>query len=461
MESKKTVSDVVYAPIQIPTNQMFLTRWHAWTNKKVLGLFRRDKERALDTVQNVRLRLLSKDFIGRWFFKHLKEDLVDLLQAEYMMGGRPLAQEAGLTPVSGNRGEHSSLYRISDILEWSNFDYKRYYYSIQNHTIDSDKVLQLLGYEPGRYSALQSMYRQGKLYPSEFTEHSCAGEHCDDCRKGRDSLKNRRVSLAHDWNSAESKNSARKLRWNDSQLRPYLRDWRSTNTVKHVPNYIMRPAGDVGIDAGLLKYAEIVIKRTVVNDFKSLSRSDDLSMLVMDGRKNPEYADSELLAWEGDEDTESNVKIVRDMAAHLEYRAFENSKDIAAILGSTDLTANERRVIEQVDFGEQSIREVANTLGLSAVRVNKIRQNAVEKMSNKDISLSEFLAEVRVVAERHGIQIEDVLDKSKFGPQVLARARLFGSLYDSGYSVGSLAQVSGRYEEEVTASINKSLFIRN
>lgn len=459
MESKKKVEASAYAPVQIPTNQMFLTRWYAWTNKKVLSYFKRDRERALDTVQNVRLRLLSKDFIGRWFFKHLKEDLVDLAQAEHIFGGIPISSVSDLTPVVGNRGDSDSLYRISDLLAWGKFDYKRYYYSIQNHTIDSDKVLDLLGYEPGRYSALQSMYRQGKLLPSEFTEHMCTGVGCEDCIKGRESLKNRRVSLADNWSSPESKNNARRLRWNDFQLRPFLRDWRNQNTIKNVPVYIMRPSGDIGIDAGLLKYAEIVIKRTVVNDFKSLSRSDDLSMLVLDGRKNPEYADSESLAWEGDEDHESNVKVIRDMNAHLEYKTFEISKDVSQLLRATSLTPNERRVIEQVDFGEQSIREVAQEMDLSAVRVNKIRQNAIEKMSNKDITLSEFLREVTAVADRYGIKIEDVLDRSKFGPQVLARAQLFGSLYDSGFSVGSLAEVSGRYESEVAAAINKSIYM--
>lgn len=459
MESKKKVDVSAYSPVQIPTNQMFLTRWYAWTNKKVLSHFKRDRERALDTVQNVRLRLLSKDFIGRWFFKHLKEDLVDLAQAEYIFGGASIKTVPELVPVVGNRGDSDSLYRISDLLNWSHFDYKRYYYSIQNHTIDSDKVLELLGYEPGRYSALQSMFRQGKLLPSELTEHSCTGPSCDDCIRGKETLRKRRVSLADNWTSPESRMNARKLRWNDAQLRPYLRDWRSQNTVKNVPNYIMRPLGDVGIDAGLLKYAEIVIKRTVVNDFKSLSRSDDLSLLVMDGRKNPEYSDSEALAWEGDEDHESNVKIIRDMNALQDYKSFETSRDVNKILGSAILTANERRVIEQVDFGEQSIREVAQEMDLSAVRVNKIRQNAIEKMSDRDITLTEFLLEVRSVAERYGIKIEDVLDRSKFGPQVLARAQLFGNLYDSGFSLGSLAQVSGRYESEITASINKSLYM--
>lgn len=459
MESKKTVVGSDYAPVQIPTNQMFLTRWYAWTNKKVLSYYKRDRERALDSVQNVRLRLLSKDFIGRWFFKHLTDDLVDRSQAEKMLGGQRLKFMSGLKPVVGLRGDANSLYRIIDILKWSKFNYSRYYYSIQNHTIDSEKVLGLLGYEPGRYTALQSLYRQGRLLPSEFTEHTCLGNKCDDCIKGRESLHAHGVSLASNWNSPGVSPYIKKLRWNDSQLRPFLRDWRHANTIKGVPDYVMRPVGDIGIDAGLLKYAEKIVYNTVVNDFKSFTRSYDLSMLVLDGRKNPEFSDGEMLAWEGDEDSQTSVKVVRDVAAHMEYRNYENCKDLNTLVSNTSLTPNERKVLDQVDFNDRSIRDVAEDLGLSAVRVNKIRQNAIDKMSLKDISMSDFLREVKTVANKYGINADDVLDKSKFGPQVVARAKLFGELYDLGYSVGSLAEVSGRYESEIAAAINKSLYL--
>jgi hypothetical protein len=267
------------------------------------------------------------------------------------------------------------------------------------------------------------------------------------------------VSLADDWGLPGVAAQVKKLRWNDSQLRPFLRDWRRANTIKGVPDYIMRPAGDIGIDAGLLKYAEKIIYNTVVNDFKSFTRSDDLSMLVLDGRKNPEFSDGEMLAWEGDEDNETSIKVVRDLAAHMEYRSYEISKDINTLVSSAPLTANERKVLDQVDFNDRSIRDVAEDLGLSAVRVNKIRQNAIDKMSLKDISMSDFLREVQAVAVKYGLDADDVLDKSKFGPQVIARAKLFGDLYDLGYSVGSLAEVSGRYESEIAAAINKSLYL--
>jgi len=455
MESKKKVEESDYVPIQIPTNQMFLVRWYAWTNKKVLSCYKRDRERALDSVQNVRLRLLSKDFIGRWFYKHLTNDLVDRVQAEKILDGYPIKFNSGITPVWGSRSDAGSLYRISDLLALSKFDYRSYFYSIQNHTIDSDLVLELLGYEPGHYSALQSMYRQGRLKPSEFTEHFCSGSACEDCERARIHLKEKKLSLAHDWLSPESRLQAKKLRWNDSQLRPYLRNWRSRNFIKCVPDYIMRPRGDIGIDAGLLKYAEKVIRNTVANDFKSFSRSDDLSMLVLDSRKNPEYADGELLAWDGDEDSENATRIIRDTSAHLEYAAFENKRDLNTLLERAPLTINERRVIQEVDFGEKSIREVASDMDLSAVRVNKIRQNAIEKMSDKSLPKEEYVRLAIEVATRRGIDLNLFLTDISYDSD--ASMELYARLYDLGYSIESIADTTGFYESAISTVIVDSI----
>ena len=80
-----------FVSVAIPTNESFLIQWNTWIYSKVSKRFKRDRERILDTVQNVRLRLIQKDFIGRWFFKHLTNDIVDLIQAERILGGSKIA----------------------------------------------------------------------------------------------------------------------------------------------------------------------------------------------------------------------------------------------------------------------------------------------------------------------------------------------------------------------------------
>jgi len=141
----------------IPTNQSFLRDWYSWTHGRVSRHFKRNKERVIDTAQNVRLRLLSKDFIGRWFFKHLTEDLITREQAEKILGGIRIAFAGSIHPVVGDRSDPESLWRVSDILQFAKFNYDRYYYSIQNHTIDSDRMIRLLGY-PESHTAYCNRY---------------------------------------------------------------------------------------------------------------------------------------------------------------------------------------------------------------------------------------------------------------------------------------------------------------
>src|SRR5690606_16245347 len=114
----------LYAPVAIPTNQHFLEKWHAWIYSKVSKRFKRDKSRINDTAQDIRYRLLAKDFIGRWFYKHLTQDLVDQKQAEKILG---LEEGAivfiGNIPVANNvkRSDSTALWRIEDLLNYALF----------------------------------------------------------------------------------------------------------------------------------------------------------------------------------------------------------------------------------------------------------------------------------------------------------------------------------------------------
>jgi len=444
-----------FVPVPVPSNQTFLTQWHPWIHGKVARHFKRDKERILDTAQNVRLRLISKDFIGRWFFKHLREDLVDKAQAESILGGRvPIVFVGSLHPADvvnwsclrtkldrlqfseaeisdvcahiagggpaksaphlarigddGVRRIHedrcvknfvkghgcvrscdSSMWRVGDLLDFARFDYERYYYSIQNHTIDSDKVLRLMGCEPGRYSVLQSMQRQGRLLPAELTEHACKRKGvigappsaCPGCEHGIGLLRSRGLSLADDWSGPSASVLAAKLRWNDSQLAGFLRDWRKTNTVFASPQYIMRTSPKPGIIAGLLKYAEMVIDHEVYNDFKRMARSDDLSCSVLNKSVSPEFSDSESVAWEGGDGEESRGdRVIRDVRALSKFSEFENAHDLARLLEESDLTEEESHALLHVDLGDMTVRQYANMVGKPVPRVHRVRTSAMNKL---------------------------------------------------------------------------------
>ena len=88
-----------YAPINIPTNEGFLEQWYYWVHKKVARHFKHNRDRIADTAQDVRLRLLAKDFIARWFFKHLSDELVDLAQASRILGGAKVTIIGDIQPA--------------------------------------------------------------------------------------------------------------------------------------------------------------------------------------------------------------------------------------------------------------------------------------------------------------------------------------------------------------------------
>lgn len=411
--------------VSIPTTSGFLKQWHPWVQWKVNQLFKRDKERVPDVAQRVRLRLLSKDFVARWFFKHLTNDLVDLPEARRILGGAPITYIGQISPVYGKRSSPSSLWRISDLLKFAKFDYARFFYSPQGHTIDSKRVLRLLGYgkDDGNggwevdykdYGALESLYRQGKLKPSELTEHDCVehrssaspvngkcaicgGKHysrgycsahyhlsmsvkCQECIRGREILNEAGISLAHRWSDPTVALAVSKLRWNDNQLTPFLREWRKTNMVKSPPLYIMRTPPDDSIDAGLKKYAHTIITNDVINSFKSMGRNDDLSKVVLDTRLDPEASNADSVAREMSDDEESSVLVIKDRRAAEEIRNVEIRHDAIRIIGDAHLTDEEALVFEQVEMSDVAVKDVASSTGFPVSKVHRLRSSAIFKM---------------------------------------------------------------------------------
>ncbi len=410
-------SSVPSVQVKIPTTGEFLTQWHQWVHGKVAKHFKRDKERIPDAVQRVRLRLLSKDFVARWFFKHLTDDLVDLSQACYMLGGTNVVNIGVLKPVHGKRTDPASLWRISDILAFAKFDYERYFYSVQHHTLDTNKVLRFLGYgteddsgkltvDASDYGVLESLYRQGRMKPSELTEHECTERtvsiphpdglcgvggcthkhysrgfcsthylksrvsSCQECERGRQILKQKGISLSDRWTDPKVAKQVARLRWNDSQLTPFLRDWQNSNKVKALPKYIVRNSDVASIDAGLLKYANMVIDNDVINNFKSMSRNED-------SENRPESGDS--IVWTFDESTGDLDPIFIDESSSYTSK-FEDHRDLSSIIQLAGLTDEEMDVIFSADLDERSTKDLAEERKMPISKINKIRASAINKM---------------------------------------------------------------------------------
>lgn len=497
--SRLTASVPALFPIAIPTNQSFLAKWYPWTAGRVARHFKRDKERCEDTAQNVRLRLLSKNFIGRWFYKHLTDELVDKSQAELILNGAQLSFIGGVQPVYGRRSSNpkldTSVWKIQDLLDFAKFDYERYFYSIQKHTIDSEKVLRLLGYEPGNYGALESLYRQGKLKPSELTEHycqeivrpipkigdfcGCDGCHrkhysmgycsnhyhmsrvqsCIECERGRELLRQRGISLSHRWNNPEVSESVRKLRWNDSQLRPFLRDWRKQNLVSATPLYIMRSNPNHGIDAGLLKYAMMVIDNEVVNDFKRMGRAEDLSVTIFNKGAGPEFSNKENIAWDSDDkerDDSAAERVICDSRALSKFQHAEGWHDVRRLVEAANLTDEESDIIVSVDLGDMSVRQYAEKVGTPISRIHRLLTSAHHKLASQDLSETVTDEMAFQTASKHGCTVPDI-SRHVFGPAVSARTELFATLYDIGMTVPGIAARFSVTEDMVTAAINRSI----
>lgn len=446
--------------VVIPTNESFSAKWEKWVHGKVHKLFKRNQDRVIDVTQLVHQRYLAKDFIGRWFFKHLTDELVDRTQAERMLGGARITFIGQLQPVEGKRSSPDSLWRVQDLLDYAKFDYNRYFYSVQNHTLDSNKVLSLLGYPEDSYNLLASLYRQGRVWPAEFTEHRCSGrKKCPKCIAGRASLNRKKLSLAHNWNSMESSRYASKIRWNDSQLTPFLRNWKRSNMIFATPEYIMRPEdskGKVkGIDAGLLKYAEIILNNVVNNEFKHMARADDISSTIFNNGASPVHSNSELLAFDGDGDDEHPVQIFQDVNSLAAFSGIEHQKDVQSIINNTNLTDEERSAILAVEFMEMSVREYAESSNIAVSRVHRVRASYMKKMCNDNIDIDSITFNI---CDKYGCKYSDITDSSiVFGPCVKARTELFSTLHDKGMSIGAISNHFCYSESKITAAINRSV----
>jgi hypothetical protein len=286
---------------------------------------------------------------------------------------------------------------------------------------------------------------------------------CPECEHGREILRNRGLSLAERWDRPEIRSVVQKLRWNDTQLKPYLRTWRRQNLVKAVPDYIMRTNPKIGIDAGLLKYAEMIIDHEVVNNFKRISRSDDLSIMILKNPLSPEYGDDEIIAYDFEDknrdmnDFNSIQSVVRDSHALVKYSQVEGMNDVQRLIDSADLTAEEMDVIESIDLDDVSVRQFSEEHDIPIPRVHRILQSGHRKLLAKDFPQSATDGIAERIARKHQCTVSDITGPKMFGACVVARTELFSTLFDMGVPITGIASRFSTTEDRVSAAINRSI----
>ena len=506
-----------YKPVSIPTDNSFIEQWYKWVRARVNKEFHFGKnERGPDAAQRVFVRLLQKEFTARWFFKHLKDDLIDRSEAEYVLGlnpgslayiapplfdvdGEPIlvAGKGGkmvqkrLGPAilpNGKENKRSwahSLWRIDDLLRYAKFDHGRFFYSIQNHTIDSDRVLSLLAYPAGDYTKLQALWRQGFLLPAELTEHQgCPRKRrsgmdpkeCPECHRGLSLLRSKGVTLDmttfKPWTDPELIPHIQKMRWNDSQLisifvdkdgqrreRNFLRRWRGYNMVTTTPRTIMRPVLNAQtqpqpIDAGLLKYASILITNEVSNEFKSLGRTDDISRMSCNNGLSPEFGDMESLAFDADSE-DGSPRIIADHAAIEKFTEVENQTDITALLKQSTITPDELAAIEALDILGQAARDYSRQINIPVTKVHKLHLSGLRKLKSARVGEAHADRVLHEVCERYSCTEDQVLGDDRFGDPVKARNELFGSLARDGMTEDDMAAHFDYPREKITAAVSR------
>jgi DNA-directed RNA polymerase specialized sigma24 family protein len=192
--------------------------------------------------------------------------------------------------------------------------------------------------------------------------------------------------LNRDWEDPEVGQAVRKLRWNDGQLTPYLRNWNNKNGLFCTPEYVMRPVGDKGVDAGLLKYVDIIIQNTVANLFKKIGRTDDLEGVLngenvpLNNGKSAQFSDVELVGWESEDDSWQSRRVYKDMMSSKAFEAFEQKYDTDTLMNLAELTNDEERVINAIEIMEMTARQYSEASNLTIPKIHRLHTMAIRKL---------------------------------------------------------------------------------
>jgi DNA-directed RNA polymerase specialized sigma24 family protein len=223
----------------------------------------------------------------------------------------------------------------------------------------------------------------------------------------------------------------------------------------------MRKDPKQGIDAGLLKYAEMVIDNEVVNDFKRMSRAEDLSITVLNGGQSPEYGNHETVAWDSDdkerEDSSSIQPVIRDVGSMNQYVQAERWHDVQRLVEAANLTDEELNVIKFVDLEDMSVRQYSDKHNVTVARVHRILSSAHHKLSAQDLPLSVTDELAFRTASKYGCSTMDIEGSKLFGTCVAARTELFSKLFDMGMTISWISARFSISEDRVSAAINRSV----
>jgi DNA-directed RNA polymerase specialized sigma24 family protein len=210
-----------------------------------------------------------------------------------------------------------------------------------------------------------------------------------------------------------------------------------------------------GIDAGLLKYASIIIENETRNDFKRMGRTEDLQFAVFNNAVSPDNYD-EVIAYEGEsENGKPRKRILRDSNSMDGYEAVECKSDVSSLLDKTDLSDEEREVLLSVDLMEMTIRQYAESKGHPVQRVHRIRSAALRKLRGGCLEDSIIQHCLNDVCDKYQCHPQDLFGSALLGAPVLARTDLFSSLFDRGMTITAISEYFSCSEEKIVAAINR------
>jgi hypothetical protein len=218
----------------------------------------------------------------------------------------------------------------------------------------------------------------------------------------------------------------------------------------------MRPEGKktATINAGLLKYAAIIIDNEVVNDFKRMGRVDDLSNVILNDGMSPELSNNETIAYEVDENEEKKA-VLCDTRAGETFEESERRSDITALINGSNLTDEEYEVILRIDLQNMSVRAFSDEYGIQIQKIHRIRNSALRKMRGSKLDKEGIKDLVKSVCLHHNMTIEQVLAPEPYGPSVVARTDLFTTLYDHGMNVEAISSYFLYPQPKIVAAINR------
>ena len=142
----------------------------------------------------------------------------------------------------------------------------------------------------------------------------------------------------------------------------------------------MRLPKEATIDAGLLRYANMVVDHDVFNHFKSMIKTDDISYVVLDVKSDPDSASFEKVYVENDETDSNKTQVFIDHNASNQFHESELRNDVYALINKANLSEIEKEIIKIVDLQETSISDVSARMSMSPARINRIRTNALSKL---------------------------------------------------------------------------------